>query len=218
MIFDKVDRRIKEMKELRRLEGIKVNRAQQEATDSKYRTLVNQASDFIEELNYVQDYLQFFLADTIKTDLEALLINLQNAIKTGYADKDAVSSADTDFKSIQTAVKKDWAKHFTVLTSTTTNTLRVISGINSEKVSSCLADIKAAEVWVIDRNVFLRLKEAIDNADSLIQSLSLDQEIILFLTSMTAGRATIADLKENVLAWIRKESLEGKIKLSFSSR
>lgn len=218
MIFDKIDHRIKEMKELRRLEGIKANRAQQEATDNKYRTLVNQVRGFIEVLDYVQDHLQFALADIIKTDLEALLIKLQNAIKTGYADKDTVSSAETDFKSIQTAVKKDWAKHFSTLTSTTTNTLKVISGIDTEDVANCLADIKAAEVWVTDKNTFVSLKSALDNADSLIQSLRLDQEIILFLTSMTAGKATIADLNENVLVWIHNESLEGKIKLSFSSR
>ncbi|MGX8701606.1 hypothetical protein [Caproiciproducens sp.] len=218
MIFDKIDRRIKEMKELHRLEGIKANRAQQEATDNKYRILVNQVSGYIEVLDYVQDHLQFALADTIKADLEALLIKLQDTVKTGYADKDTVSSTDTDFKSIQTAVKKDWTKHFVALTSTITDTLKVISGIGTEKVANCLADIKAAEVWVTDKNTFVSLKSALDNADSLIQSLSLDQEIIQFLTSMTVGKATIADLNENVLAWIHKESLEGKIKLLFSSR
>jgi hypothetical protein len=218
MIFDKIDHQIEKIKELHRLEGIKANRAQQEATDNKYRTLVNQVSSYIELLDYVQDHLQFALVDTINTDLAALLIKLQDAVKTGYADKDTVSSADTDFKSIQATVKKDWAKHFVALTLTTMNTLKVIRGIDSEKVENCLADIKAAEVWVTDKNKFVSLKSAMDNADSLIQSLSIDQEIVFFLTCMTAGKATIEDLNENVLAWIHKESLEGKIKLSFSSR
>ena len=37
-----MERRIKEMKELRRLETIKSNRVQQEATDIKYHNLVAQ--------------------------------------------------------------------------------------------------------------------------------------------------------------------------------
>ena len=38
MIFDQMERRIKEMKELRRLETIKSNRVQQEATDINITT------------------------------------------------------------------------------------------------------------------------------------------------------------------------------------
>lgn len=218
MIFEKIERRIKEMKELRRLEGIKANQAQQEATDIRYRALVGQINGYIDVLSYVQDQLQFVLADNIKTDFSELLIKLNDAVNIGYADKDTVSSAETDFKSIQISVKRDWTKHFATLTSTTTNTLKVIRGIDPDKAANCIADIKAAEVWVSYKNVFVSLKTAIENADSLIKSLTLDQEIIQFLTSMTVGTATIADLNENVLAWIQKESLKDKIKLSFSSR
>ena len=218
MIFDILERKIKEMKELRRLEGVKANKAQQDATDNKYRILVKQVDQYISVLDYLHGNLEFNLTDTASTELSTLLTELQDAVKTGYVDKAAVSEADTSFKNIQAAVKKDWSKHFSSITNTTTNTLRIISGIDAEKVSACLADIKTAETWVTDRAVFEKLKAALDNAEALIQSLSLDQEIITFLTSMTIGKASIADLNEKVLGWIRKESLESKIRLSFSNR
>ena len=53
------------------------------------------------------------------------------------------------------------------------------------------------------------------SAEALIKSLNMDQEIIKFLEQMTEGKATLLDLNEKVLAWIKRESLEGKIKLSF---
>ncbi|MBR0576246.1 hypothetical protein KCG48_07800 [Proteiniclasticum sp. BAD-10] len=218
MILNRLDNQIKAMKSLRRHEAIKINQNQQTSTDTKYKSLVEQVKSFIEAVKFVQDNLSFSMSDTLQADLKSIVVNLQNVYSTGFANKDELTKIDTDFKSIQTTIKTSWIKHFSAYTNTTTNTLRVISGINSEKVTRCLNDIKVAENWTLDTRLFSSLKNAMTNAELLIQSLNMDQETILFLTKMTSGQATIADLNENVLSWIRKESLEGKIKLSFFSR
>ena len=218
MIFDIIDHKIKNMKSLRRLELIKANQAQQLATDAKYRSLVSQVNAFCLALAYARDNLQFSISETIQPDLLSLLESLKCATSTGYADKDSVSKAETDFKSIQAVTKKEWVKHFSNYTSTTINTLKVISGIDAERINGCIAEIKAAESWTIDISILTTWQKAIDSADELINSLNMDQETVLFLTKMTSGKATIADLNENVLNWIKKECLEAKIKLSFLSR
>lgn len=218
MIFDIIDRKIKDMKELRRLELIKANQAQQDATDTTYHKLVYQVKTFSLAIAYAYDNLSFITTDTLRSGIVLLLENLKNVIGNGYADKEAVSKAENDFKVIQNATKKEWAKHFTNYTLTTTNTLRVISGIDSEKINGCLSDIKAAEPWTVDLSILDSLKKAIENADTLITSLNMDQEIVLFLTKMTSGKATVADLNEKVLIWIKQEGVESKIKLSFLSR
>ena len=210
MIFVNIDRKIKDMKKLRRLELIKANQAQQAATDTKFRTLVTQVCSFSDAIEYARENLSFSISDSIQTDMLSLLENLKGAVSTGYADKEAVVSAEADFKLIQTNTKKEWGKHFVSYTSTTTNTLKVISGIDSERINSCIAEIKAAENWAVDISVLKVLKQAIDSADSLIKDLNMDQETVLFLTKMTSGKATIADLNENVLDWIKKESLGSK--------
>lgn len=218
MIFDIIDRKIKDMKNLRRLELIKANQAQQLATDAKYKALVSQVSSFSTALVFARDNLAFPITDTIQPELRVLLDSLKNIVSTGFAEKDFVTKAETDFKTLQTLTKKEWSKHFGSFTSTTTNTLRVISGIDAERITGCLAEIKAAENWTVDLSVLSKLKSAIDSAKSLINSLNMDQETVLFLTKMTSGKATIADLNENVLSWIKKEKLESKIKLSFLAR
>lgn len=218
MIFDKLDCKIKKMKELRRLEEIKANKAQQDATDVKYRLLLMQVHQFVDVINYTHEHLQFVLSDSVLNDINGLLDNLRGAVKTGYSNKDTVADAETSFKNIQTTVRKDWGKHFNTITATTISTLRVISGIDEAKVSSCLDVIKAAEIWTSDKKNFVNLEIALKDAEGLIQSLSLDQEIITFLKNMNAGKASIADLNDKVIAWIQKESLASKIKLSFSNR
>lgn len=218
MIFDQMERRIKEMKELRRLETIKANRVQQEATDIKYHNLVTQVKGFVNILQYFQTELKFELSDSYKAEISDLLAKLQEVIKDGYANKDLVTESENDFKNILIAIKKDWAKHHTSLTSTTVNTLKIIGGIESDQVEACLTDIKNASAWQMDVTVYKKLKKALDSADSLIEKMSLDQDIIAFLTKMTSGKATFYDLNDKVMDWIKKESLEKRVKLSFTAR
>mgnify|MGYP003292011255 CR=1 FL=1 len=218
MIFDQMERRIKEMKELRRLETIKANRVQQEATDIKYHNLVAQVKGFINILQYFQTELKFEVSDSYKTEIRALLAKLQEVIKDGYANKDLVTESENDFKNIINTIKKDWTKHHTSLTSTTVNTLKIIGGIESDQVEACLTDIKNASTWQMDVTVYKKLKKALDSADSLIEKMSLDQDIIDFLTKMTSGKATFYDLNDKVMEWIKKESLEKRVKLSFTAR
>lgn len=218
MIFDQMERRIKEMKELRRLETIKANRVQQEATDIKYRNLVVQVKGFMNVLQYFQTELKFEVSDSYKAEISALFVKLQEVIKDGYANKDLVAESENDFKNIINKIKKDWTKHHTSLTSTTVNTLKIIGGIESDQVEACLTDIKNASAWQMDVTVYKKLKKALDSADSLIEKMSLDQDIIAFLTKMTSGKATFYDLNDKVMDWIKKEALEKRVKLSFTAR
>ncbi len=218
MIFDQMERRIKEMKELRRLETIKSNRVQQEATDIKYHNLVAQVKGFINILQYFQTELKFEISDSYKIEISTLFGKLQEVIKDGYANKDLVTESENDFRNILNTIKKDWTKHHTSLTSTTVNTLKIIGGIESDQVEACLTDIKNASTWQMDVTVYKKLKKALDSADSLIEKMSLDQDIIEFLTKMTSGRATFYDLNDKVMDWIKKESLEKRVKLSFTAR
>lgn len=218
MIFDQMDRRIKDMKELRRLENIKANRAQQEATDIMYHNLVVQVKSFIDIIHYLQIELGFEISDSFKADINSLLLKLQEVIKSGYAEKDMVTESETDFKTILATIKKDWTKHHTNLTSTTVNTLKILGGIESDQVEACLTDIKNASTWQMDLSVYKKLTKALHSADSLIEKMSLDQDIISFLTKMTSGKATFFDLNDKVMDWIKKESLEKRVKLSFTAR
>ena len=216
MIVDLLNRKIKEMKELRRLESIKANKAQQKATDQKYQTFVKEMHMFIETLNYADKELGFIVDSETKTQIDKMLIQAKDVPKTGLADKEVLSSAQTMLKSIQNSIRKEWNSHFISITSSTTNTLKVINAIDNERVNKCLEEIEHAEIWVDDKKMLKRLKDALSEAKALIQSLSLDDAIIEFLTKMNTGQATIIDLDETVLEWIKKEGLESRIKLKFA--
>lgn len=215
MIFDRIDRKIKDMQNLKALELSKINRQKQVDIDQRYDSLVNQVRKCSLTLAYARDHLQFPISETVKLELQNLLGNLTSIVSDGCADEDSVLKAASDFKNAQGNIKKDWGKHFVNYTSTTVNTLRVISGIDPERINKCIAEIKAAETWTEDKSILDTLQKAINSADGLIRSLKMDQATISFLTKMTSGKATIADLDENILKWIRAEGLERKIRITF---
>ena len=64
-------------------------------------------------------------------------------------------------------------------------------------------------------NVLEQMHNGLNEADYLIMELGLDDEIIAFLQNTNSGRATLQDLNDKVLAWIRDEQLERKIRISF---
>jgi hypothetical protein len=218
MITDMINREINEMKTLRRLELAEKNQAQQAATDAKYHNTVQQVRKCVDAVCYAEDHLDCSMLGTLRLDLISLLVKLKAVVKDGNADKDELSAAESDFKTIQQNVKREWNKHYPSYTSTVINTLRVISGIDPEKTSSCMAGIKAAEAWTAEKNTLSGLRMAMANANSIIQGLNIGAEVLGFLTTMAAGNATIAHLNEEVIAWIRAEALERRIRLSFTTR
>lgn len=218
MIIDVLNKKILEMKSLRHLEMLRDHRTQQEATDNRYRILVAQAQVFSKALRYASDNFNFVLSDSLQSNVSDLFVSLKAITQSGFADKDGVVAAENNIKTIQSGIKKEWGKHYSIYTASTVNTLKVISGIELDKVEACILDIKAAENWSGDIEVLTKLRAAMSSAEALIKSLNMDQETIGFLAQMTAGKATLLDLNEKVLTWIKRESLEGKIRLSFINK
>ena len=59
------------------------------------------------------------------------------------------------------------------------------------------------------------MNDGIKDAEKIIAKLGLDDEIITFLANTNSGKATLNDLSDKVLNWIKSEKLEGKIRVSF---
>ena len=218
MIIDVLSKKIQEMKSLRRLEMLRDYRVQQDATDSRYHALVVQTQAFSKSLKYASDNLSFAASDPLRSDILDLFVSLKAIIRSGLADKDGVATAENKFKTIQSSIKKEWSKHYSIYTASMVNTLNVISGIEFDKAEACISDIKAAENWSGDVAALTKLQAAMYRAETLIKSLNMDQKTIEFLAQMTAGKATLLDLNEKVLEWVKRESLEGKIRLSFINK
>lgn len=215
MLINTLDSKITAMKALRQKEERRDNKTAQDAIDHKYSVLTEELDHLIIALKYTKENMLFQLSNQVLDDIKSLLLIHQGAVQSGYADKDTVIQVETDIKSIQTNIKKEWAKKYTNLTYATISTLKVIADIDEDNVSECIEGIERGENWTTNIDEFQAMNISLSNANSLISGLGLDEEIISFLQKMNSGKASVVDLDDKVMGWLKKESLDKKVKLSF---
>ncbi len=216
MLIDILDKKIKELKDLRQREERRDNKAAQDALDQKYKVLSGQIHELMLALKYTKANMSFQLSEAILDDVNTMLLDQKATVQSGYADKEMVSKVESELKSILISIKKEWAKQYLNLTSATVSTLKVIAGVDTEKVSACLDGIAKGETWTTDINEFQIMNKSMADANTLISGLGLDEQIISFLQKMNSGKATIADLDDKVMSWLKIEKLDKRVKLSFS--
>ena len=204
MIFDELVVTINALDNLKKKTDLKNNKALQDNTDAKYRLLLSQTNSYISTIEYVYTNVPYAKNIEILTATLELLDNLEK-----------VSKAENVYKTLCTTIKKEWSKKYSDLTGSTISTLEAIKGIDSENVNACLQKIQTASEWDVGIDRFKNMLQGIASAEQLIQKLGLDDEIILFLQNTNAGKATLLDLNDKVLNWIRSEKLENKIRVSF---
>ena len=215
MIFDELVKTTSSLKSLKQKTDLKNNKALQDNTDARYRIVLSQTKSFVDVIEYLYTEISIERNDEILETLSNLLQNLENAVQDGLASQNVVSDAETSFKTLQTSMKKDWSKQYSNLTGATISTLEAVKGIDPDNVTACLNKIQGAEEWEPVLSQFQLMTKGVQEADQLILRLGLDTEIIQFLQSTNSGRATLKNLNDKVLEWLRNENLEGKIRISF---
>lgn len=215
MMIDVLSRKIKDMKILRQREERRDNKVAQDALDNRFKVLTTQINFLMEALQYTKVNMRFQLSESVLNDLENLLTEHKNVIREGFAEKEAINQSEANYKSVQQSIKKEWSKHYSALTSATISTLQVISGIDSEHVSKCMEGIAKGSTWTTSIGDYKTMEKSLLDAKALINELGLDQQIIAFLQKMNSGKATVTDLDDKVLQWLKTESLERRVKLSF---
>ena len=215
MIFDELVVTEKALKDLKAKTDLQRNKAFQKNTDTRYRIVLKQTESFISTLEYLYEDAKILKNDKILNLTKELLDTLETAISTGLAIQDDVAKSENSYKGIQSEMKKEWSKKYSDITGSTVSTLEVIKGIDPESVDNCLKKIQGAITWELGTGQYVTMTKGLLEAEQLVVKLGLDDEIVIFLQNTNAGRATLLDLNDKVLKWIRDEKLEGKIRISF---
>lgn len=215
-INERLNQSITQLKRLHTLENKKKNQEQQVKNDNKYQELVHQVTHLCYAVHYAQETFSFQYQP--QNTLLEILTDLQTVAIKGTVDEDSISQGSRKIKPIQEQLKKEWAKCYPLVVGSVTSTLRIIQKIDPTQVSKCLLDIQSAAIWQNDDSDLPHLKtlsNALYNSNAIIERLGLDQEITTFLTKVSSRTATLDDLSDGILAWIRRENLSDKIMVSF---
>jgi len=216
MITDRINRQISRMKSIHKLESIKSNKEQQEKADESFRMVVNRACGFSRALSFASQSLDFSVSESLLNDIRSLLSEMKGEASSDFVDGQSVKGMSTRLNKIERQMATEWAEAYPALASVR-ETLYVVEEIDPEEVGRCLSDLKAAEAWTNDMSVLGRFSKALSDSEALIGSLNIDKKVILFLRKIADGSARLSDVNDDVKLWLEKESLEGRVKLTFVS-
>lgn len=215
MIIEDLVNVTKEMKEYQKKKEIKQNHDVQNDTDNKYRLVLSYSIQLVAVIKYLYEQSYISYDEVLFNRLKDLLSLLEQAVNSGLASAESTVNADKEYKNIVLDLKKNWPDIYQKLTKATISTLEAIKEIDYDHVENCLDMIKEASIWENDINIFKSLTSGLSIADDIINKMGLDDDIILFLQKANNGKATLLDLNEKVLKWLKDEKIENKIRITF---
>jgi len=97
--------------------------------------------------------------------------------------------------------------------------LGILKLVSNEKqdIQKILVCMNNFSNWPIDENVTVQYEIANEKAHEILSRMEFDDDIADFLKKVKDKEASLLDLSDSIIAWIRKENLSGNIMLSIKN-
>ena len=73
--------------------------------------------------------------------------------------------------------------------------------------------LKSSRDWPLNETKYSEYLESFSNGEKILSENHFDEEISSFLNKVNAKKATLLDLNDRIIKWIKEENLEGNIRL-----
>lgn len=203
--------RVKEYADLKTKES---NKKKQENIDLNFKKNINTINSTIQLLSTFKDELSFQIDFELMQGLKLFLQEIHTSMDNNNVNQETVIAISQKNELIVQAMRNLWQSFYKDNTNNTIGLLNVVRATNPNLIDSCINEINLAAKLPNKAATIKNLKKQLTTANQIIDNLKLNDAIIEFLKKINNGNATILDLNEQVLIWIKEEKLENKIKLS----
>lgn len=156
-------------------------------------------------------------------DLNRVIIEINTYEKdaeNGYLNSDRVHRIDRLVRELEDNLKNQWKEYYLRTTGPLRNTVNSLINISSDltKINIVTNALNPNKLyWPVDERVESIINNNMIDGKNIINSLGVNKEIEEFLKKISENKATIFDLKPEILDWIKSKSLENKIALTFNN-
>lgn len=154
------------------------------------------------------------LSDELVQDLNEII----ESTKTVFAQKSVVNAPkyQANYKSISEKFSKEWADKVAEYIGSIKEDMGIIRLVSNEKqeiikIINCFNNFS---VWPIDDSKVGLFESAYKRAEEIRSDMKFDDDIAAFLKKVKDREATILDLSDSIIAWIRQENLSENIMLN----
>ena len=219
MLIDSLNECIIDMKTVREMETASADTKKQATADYNFKQLILSLKQMIDEVNLAVENSEFRPSENVVSTLKSFLGACDKIVQAGAANNATTQYISSESKKLYAVIGQEWVEYYSKATVNILNLLDTVKGIIPDKSRATYAanKIKKAATWNTTIDNYNFLKQGMDEADKILEDLDLDKdsEILAFLRLVSAGKATILSLTDEILDWLNKENLANKIFLKF---
>ncbi len=218
MLINVLNDCIIDMNTVRELETASADTKKQAAADYNFKMLVGSLKKMVDEVQMAVNESDFKPALNIVTALEGFVNSCNKIITVGAANDSTTSFINKESKMLYSDIAQEWIEYYSNNTKKILSLLETIKGIAPDKRAQyAINKIKKASTWNTDSVNLKYLKDGLSEANQIIEDLSLDENknIEEFLRLVGDGKATVQNLTQEIMEWIKKEQLAGKLSIQF---
>lgn len=156
-----------------------------------------------------------------KEGLLRLLNECGEKVVNRHLDASSISLLERELKIINDRQKIGWNHAANSYAKNVVDSLNMMSNLLEDPAAANAIKediIEFLEYWPVTEQTVLNFKASVEKGRELLATLPIDNdEIADFLKKLQQQQATVDDLSNEVLEWIRNNNLEGRIKLSIAT-
>ena len=178
---------------------------------------IDNIDKIVNQLYLTVNNSNFICSDNIKFSLKSILENGSNLIENNNVTLDKIVPIRSKIRNIQDTIANEWSIYYNGEIKEINEVLDLAMKFSNFDINSISKDILAAKDWNENKDVnkVVTMMRSIEKANLIIEKLDLNDNILIFLRKLIQRRASIDDLTEEVITWIKKEKLENRIKITF---
>lgn len=207
------------MKTVRQMETASADTKKQALADYNFKQLIFSLKQMIDEVNLAVENSEFRPSVNVISALKSLLGSCEKVVQVGAANDATTRYIMDESKKWYAVIGQEWAEYYLNATANILSLLDIVKGIipDEKKAIYAMNKIKKASLWNTSIDNYNYLKRGIEEADKILEELDLEQDsaIFAFLKLVSEGKATILNLTDEILAWIKAENLADKLYINF---
>lgn len=217
MIIEELETAITNMDDLKNKEMIMRDATAQTQLRDSVVDLEAKIHLIVELLIYLKESIGYDPFEDMISMLTSTTTALREAIqKDNSIVRDRYDASKQQFYSFQQTMQTEWVSIYSQLAGNKKGFLNAIASLHvRDDIAKTIGWLDDAQRWPLDKAKFKRLKKALSNVDEITETLNIGEEAQTFLEKVNRGEASIVDLSPSVLAWLKENDLERKMKLSF---
>lgn len=219
MLIDTLNECIVDMKTVREMETASADTKKQATADYNFKQLVLGLKKMVEEVDLAIKNSDFRPSANAISALKSFLDFCDKIIQVGAANEATTQYISTEFKKLYAVIGQEWFEYYSKMYAHIISLLDTVKSIlnDENKAVYAINKIKKAANWNTTIDNYNYLKQGLAEADQILNDLDLDEdsEVLAFLKLVSAGNATILDLTDEILEWIKTENLGDKMFINF---